>query len=193
LGSETPLGAGKPGKAVESEAPTEKQSLSPEIVAQLHDAHSRELLLFLTGVLRDAHLASDVVQITFSRLLEQGGQTAQETRKAWLFRVAYNEALDWRRKQTRRERLLPEAMSGRPFVAAEPIAEILQGELVENVRAAIKKLPAAQQEIVRRRMYQEQTFAEIAKELRIPLGTALGRMRQALEHLRRLMNSTHDQ
>lgn len=185
--------AGKDANPVKCEAPPQKQSLSPDVVAQLHEQYARELLLFLTGVLRDAHLAADVVQITFSRLLEQGGQTAQETRKAWLFRVAYNEALDWRRKQARRERLLPEAASGRPFFASDPIAEILQGETVEQVRDAIKKLPSAQQEVVRRRMYQEQTFAEIARELRIPLGTALGRMRQAIEQLRRIMKSTPDQ
>jgi DNA-directed RNA polymerase specialized sigma24 family protein len=34
------------------------------------------------------------------------------------------------------------------------------------------------------RIYEEKTFATIAKELKIPLGTALGRMRAALIKLR---------
>jgi DNA-directed RNA polymerase specialized sigma24 family protein len=34
------------------------------------------------------------------------------------------------------------------------------------------------------RIYEEKTFATIAKELRIPLGTALGRMRAATIKLR---------
>lgn len=169
-------------------AAPEKQRLSADVVARLHDDHARELLLFLTGVLRDAHLAADVVQITFSRLLEQGGQTAQESRKAWIFRVAYNEALDWRRKQARRERLQPEVMATRSFVTAEPILEILQEETVDQVRNAIARLPNAQQQVLRRRIYEEQTFAEISRALNIPLGTALGRMRQALQQLRKIMN-----
>ena len=166
-------------------SPQKKLPLSSEVVARLFDDHGKELLLFLTGVLRDAHLAADVVQITYSRLLEQGGETAAETRKAWLFRVAYNEALDWRRKQTRRERLLPEAAQFRSYFASEPLVEALKEETVAGVRAAIEKLSLAQQEVLRRRIYDDQTFAEIAKDLNIPLGTALGRMRQALEQLRK--------
>jgi hypothetical protein len=34
------------------------------------------------------------------------------------------------------------------------------------------------------RIYEEKTFAVIAKELKIPLGTALGRMRAAMIKLR---------
>lgn len=181
------MGSSESSRPTEATLTPQKQSLSAEAVARLYDEHARELLLFLTGVLRDAHLAADVLQITYSRLLEQGGQTAQETRKAWLFRVAFNEAIDWRRKQSRRDRLLPEAMQTRPCFAAEPIVEILQREAVGQVREAIDQLPLVQQEVLRRRMYEEQTFAEIAKDLGIPLGTALGRMRQALEQLRKLM------
>lgn len=184
---------GNEANPLECEFPPQPQRLSPEIVAQLHELHSRELLLFLTGILRDAHLAADVVQIAFSRLLEQGGQTAEASRKAWLFRVGYNEAIDWRRKQARRDRLLPDATANRSFFAAEPIVELVQGEIVDQVRTAIQQLPETQKEVVCRRIYQEQTFAEIARELRIPLGTALGRMRQAMEQLRRMMKTTGNQ
>ena len=38
--------------------------------------------------------------------------------------------------------------------------------------------------VVRMRIYEEKTFARIAKELKIPIGTALGRMRAALIKLR---------
>ncbi len=125
---------------LEVASPSKKLPLSTEVVAHLFDEHGRELLLFLTGVLRDAHLAADVAQITFSRLIEQGGETAEETRKAWIFRVAFNEALDWRRKQARRERLLPEAAQSRSYFASEPIVEILKTETVNEVREAIEKL-----------------------------------------------------
>jgi RNA polymerase sigma factor (sigma-70 family) len=186
------LGFSEGARPTETISPPQKQPLTPETVARLYAEHSRELLLFLTGVLRDAHLASDVLQITYSRLLEQGGVTAQETRKSWLFRVAFNEAIDWRRKQARRDRLLPVAANHRTYVAAEPIVQLLQGETVGEVREAIDQLPANQKEVLRRRIYDDQTFAEIAKELKIPLGTALGRMRQALEHLRKILRPKSD-
>lgn len=168
-----------------------RRLLCPAEAARLYEAHRRELLLFLTGVLRDAHLAADVMQTAYSRLLEQGGEVAEESRKAWLFKVAFNEAIGLRRKETRRDRLLPEAAATRPFYGEAPIlepsAELIQGEEVGKVREAILRLSPSQQEIVRRRVYQQQTFAEIARELQIPLGTALGRMRQAMEQLRKLL------
>jgi RNA polymerase sigma-70 factor (ECF subfamily) len=37
------------------------------------------------------------------------------------------------------------------------------------------------------RIYEEKTFAMIAQELGIPLGTALGRMRTALAKLRKTL------
>ena len=39
------------------------------------------------------------------------------------------------------------------------------------------------------RIYEEKTFAVIAQELDIPLGTALGRMRSALAKLRKILKS----
>jgi RNA polymerase sigma-70 factor (ECF subfamily) len=52
------------------------------------------------------------------------------------------------------------------------------------VREAIERLTEDQRQVVRMRIYEEKTFAEIAEELGIPLGTALTRMRAALGRLR---------
>jgi RNA polymerase sigma-70 factor, ECF subfamily len=51
------------------------------------------------------------------------------------------------------------------------------------VRRALMELPSPQQQVVRMRIYEGKTFAVIAQELGIPLGTALGRMRTALQKL----------
>jgi DNA-directed RNA polymerase specialized sigma24 family protein len=58
------------------------------------------------------------------------------------------------------------------------------------VRAALVTLPLEQQQIVQLRIYDERTFADIAAELGIPLGTALTRMRLALEKLRAALKTT---
>lgn len=186
------MGHSEDARSTQTIPSPQKQPLAPDVVARLYDEHARELLLFLTGVLKDAHLAADVMQITYQRLLEQGEKTAEASRKSWLFRVAFNEALDWRRKHARRERLLPEAAATRPFFAADPVGEVLQGETIGQIRKAIEQLPPQQQEVLRRRIYDQQTFAVIASELKIPLGTALGRMQQALEHLRKRLHMLSD-
>jgi len=69
-------------------------------------------------------------------------------------------------------------------VAGPADEPLLRLEAVQSVREALEELPPEQRQVVRMRIYEEKTFATIAKELKIPLGTALGRMRAATIKLR---------
>lgn len=161
----------------------DEEKLDPSLVAAFHGEHAAELHHFLVGVLRDSQLASDVAQSAFARLLEQGHQARDESRKGWLFRVAYHEALAVRRRQGRGWQHVQRAAWMRPVAGPAADEPALQREQVELVRQALCELPPPQQQIVRMRIYEEKTFAVIAQELGIPLGTALGRMRAALQKL----------
>ncbi|MFT5527365.1 MAG: RNA polymerase sigma factor (sigma-70 family) [Pirellulaceae bacterium] len=169
---------------------SEETKLNSTIVAQLYVDHADELSRFLIGVLRDTALAHDALQTTFAKLVEQGHKTREESRKAWLFRVAYNEAMLFRRRQAvadKANRNLGWTRKNESESADEPL---LRMEAVERVRVAVGQLPADQQQIVKMRIYDEKTFAVIAAELNIPLGTALGRMRLATKKLRDALQST---
>jgi len=158
--------------------------LEPSIVAALYVEHGEELRRFLQGILRDAQLANDVLQATFVKMAQRGHETREETRKAWLFRVAYHEAMAVRRREGLGDKVLrrvawqTEGMAG---AAEEPL---LRMEAVEAVREALEALPPEQRQVVRMRIYEEKTFAVIAKEVKIPLGTALARMRAAMIKLK---------
>ena len=159
----------------------------PEIsarVAQLYELHGEQLRRFLWGVLRDNQLASDVLQTTFVALIESGGPQREEAEKAWLFRVAYHRALAVRRRDAIGEKAYRRLADSLPQGIAAVDDSLLKREEFEQVRAAVQRLPAEQQQIVRMRMYESKTFAEISTELKIPLGTALSRMRAALQKLR---------
>ena len=158
--------------------------LDPQVVAALYAEHGEELQRFLQGVLRDGSLAADCLQATIAKLLERGHETRTETRKAWLFRVAFHEAMAYRRRAAVGDKVIQRvAWQGQPEPAtAEERA--IRLESVEAVKIALAGLRPEEREIVRMRIYEEKTFAVIARELRIPLGTALGRMRTALIKLR---------
>jgi RNA polymerase sigma-70 factor (ECF subfamily) len=98
--------------------------------------------------------------------------------------VAYNEAMLLRRRQAVDDAALRRTAWDRESVGASAEAELVQSETVERVRQAIGELSAEQQQVVWMRIYEEKTFAVIAAELGIPLGTALGRMRAAMSKLR---------
>jgi len=162
----------------------ESGKLEPAVVAAMYVDHGDELRRFLIGLVRDPQLASDVLQATFTKLVERGHETQVESRKAWLFRVAYHEAMALRRRQTVGDRVYRNVAHQSDCIAGAADEPLVRLEAVEAVRAALEQLPPEQRQIVRMRMYEEKTFATIAKELKIPLGTALGRMRAALIKLK---------
>jgi RNA polymerase sigma-70 factor (ECF subfamily) len=63
----------------------------------------------------------------------------------------------------------------------------VQGEDVARVRVAIDRLPPEQRRVVEQRIDEGRTFAEIAAESGLPLGTVLTRMRLAHEALRKAL------
>jgi RNA polymerase sigma-70 factor (ECF subfamily) len=159
--------------------------IDPALVASLYVKHGEELRLFVLGVLRDADLATDVLQATFAKAVEVGHTAREETLKGWLFRVAFNEALALRRKQAVRDkanrRLAAENGSG----PESPVDEVCRWETVASVRQALDQLPPEQRQVVQMRMYEQKKFITIAEELELPLGTVLTRMQAALKKLRK--------
>ncbi len=169
--------------------------LDPSVVAALYVQHGEELRRFLLGILRDAQLTADVLQATFVKMVERGHQTQEATRKAWLFRVAYHEAIAYRRREGLGDKILRRVAADTPAwhtngAAGGADEPLLRLESVQSVREALDELPAEQRQVVRMRIYEEKTFATIAKELKIPLGTALGRMRAATQKLKAKLDQT---
>lgn len=163
----------------------DEEKIDPGTVAALYVEYGDQLRRFLIGVLRDQQLANDVLQATFTKLVERGHETRKESRKSWLFRVAYHEAMAIRRRQAVGNKVFERVAWTIDTTHSAADVPLIRLEAVESVREAIADLPEAQQQVVRMRIYEEKTFAVIAEELGIPLGTALARMHSALAKLRK--------
>jgi RNA polymerase sigma-70 factor (ECF subfamily) len=153
--------------------------------------HEAALFQFLVGMLRDHHLAEDVLQETFVRALERLDGVDGEHLRGWLFTVAYHQALLARRRQKSRPATAlagcaepAEARPGPPEVAAARDDARLVGRLLQ-------RLPAPQREVIRQRVYEGKRFREIAAALGCPLNTALARMHEGLKRLRLLWETDH--
>ena len=72
--------------------------------------------------------------------------------------------------------------------ADRPDDRVARREDVEAVREALGALSEDQLRVVRARVFEEKTFAQIAGETGLPIGTVLTRMRRALEKLRRTLS-----
>ncbi|QDT97507.1 RNA polymerase sigma factor [Gimesia aquarii] len=164
--------------------------LAPEIVHQLFEQHAAELRAFLTGLLRDHDFVDEVIQLTFSKALQSGNQAKEETRKGWLFKVAYHESMALlRRSKIDKKSLKNLCHTTAVYWTEKPEHQLLENENIEQVRQALSKLPENQQEVVIARIYQNKTFKEIAQEYELPLGTVLTRMRIAIKTLSKQLDN----
>ena len=177
------------GFSAQEAALTPQRSPLPteELTGLWHRGQGR-LYLYVLGLVGDEQLAADVVQTAFARLLDHQGQLDARGLPAWLYKVAYHEALDQLRRGKRRRRLLEKnaecCLGGEQ---PEPERMALQTELVAKVQRALEQLPEPQRQVVEMRIYQNKTFALIAQELGVPLGTVLSRMHMAVRKLRRAL------
>jgi RNA polymerase sigma-70 factor (ECF subfamily) len=155
-------------------------------LATLYLKYAPGLRRFVVGVLPDREAAEDVVQTTFAKAAHAAGDVPPEAIKSWLYRVAFHEAVTWKRRSSVDRKATQELRDRRDNRDSEsPEEPLVRREIVEQVREAIQSLPANQQQVVQARVYQEKTFAQIAAEMGVPLGTVLTHMRRALDKLRR--------
>lgn len=164
-------------------SPFEHRLTEAEIAA-LYQEHGEELRRFLWGVVADWNQVQDIIQTTFRKLVEVGHETQPDSRKAWLFQVAYREALAHRRKQGTQNKVLDRLLESQLEDSTIEDDPLVREEMTATVREAIQQLSPDLQQVLRMRIYEDKTFAQIAEELDIPLGTALGRMRNAMLKLR---------
>ena len=156
-------------------------------IADLHRDYAVSLSAFLRGLLRDPELAREALQNTFLAAVRHAAELRPESVKAWLFQVACNEARQIRRRAKQERRGLEHMETSVPpsTLSAEELAIAMEDAVA--VRRALEELPESLRRVVELRADHDRSFAEIASELGIPLGTALTRMRTALEKLRRAL------
>lgn len=168
-------------------------------VEAVYELHVSSLERFLLGVLRNEAAAADALQTTFIRLLEKGHLVQQEgSIKAWLFRVAFNEAMLIRRRESIGRKhaesiawkleLRASADKGNDERISQSVHHAIQQEDIQQVREALQRLPEPQRIVVEKRIYEGLKFREIADELDVPLGTVLARMQAGLKKLKPILN-----
>lgn len=149
------------------------------------------LKAFLLGVLRDRHLAEDAFQKMVVKAIESAEAARLETLRGWLFRIALNEARQIQR-ENRRDAFHLARLASEPTVDRLQAVDagllvdvgLLTDEVVQSVLRSLVRLPAEQQEVIRRRVYEGLTFAEIATQMNQPLGTVLTWMRRGMQRLK---------
>jgi len=151
----------------------------PDVLDELLARFGKEIQSVAFLILRDASDAEEALADTLLTALERGHQLRDETAlRAWLLRIATNQALGMRRRSVRLIRLgsLPDSASPDPEDSAALDRAVLQdamADLPSRVRAAIAL-----------RYYADLTVDEVAEALGTSRNTVKTQLRIGLDRLR---------
>ncbi len=164
-------------------------SAASAAIERLHAELACPLERVAWAILRDWPLAADAVQEAFALLAGKWHQVAAEHRRGWLVKTVQLSAHNLRRRQQRASSLPERLFHSGLLTAGTASPSRAEQERLEQLREALDRLPEDQRRVVKMRLHEEQTFAEIADSLGLPLGTVLSRMRLAMVKLRQYMGS----
>ena len=156
--------------------------------------HKKRVYSYVLMVVRDQHLAEDIFQDTFIKVintLRSGSYKEEGKFIQWVMRIAHNLIIDHFRKSRR----IPTVENDENYDIFDNLKvfdtnvedRMVLDQIHQDVRALIDFLPPEQREVVMMRHYGDMSFKDIAEETNVSINTALGRMRYALINLRKLI------
>jgi len=168
----------------------------------LVDRYHSKVFTTIFLIVKDQDVAEDLLQDVFVKVLHtlNSDKYNEEGKfQPWVMRIAHNLAIDHFRKAKRYPTILLEdgsnVFNSLSFAEDSSEEQRIKEETLAFVRNLIDELPEAQKEVVIMRHYLDMSFQEIAEQTGVSINTALGRMRYALNHIRKKMkqvNSAYD-
>lgn len=163
-------------------------------LATLLSRHKSKIYTSIYLLVKDRYLAEDIFQDTFIKVintLKSGKYNEEGKFLPWVLRISHNLVID----HFRREKRNPTITNQDGFdifdvlgFTEESIEDVkLREENHKELRTLIQQLPEEQKEVLIMRHYADLSFKEIADLTGVSINTALGRMRYALNNLRRMM------
>jgi RNA polymerase sigma factor (sigma-70 family) len=157
--------------------------------------HERKIFSYIILIVKDKHLAEDIFQDTFIKVintLRAGSYNEEGKFLPWVMRIAHNLVIDFFRKSRR----MPTVENSEEYDLFETLKiyddtiedKIITTQIHSDVRKLIEYLPEEQKQVLKMRHYQDMSFKDIAEQTNVSINTALGRMRYALINLRKIVS-----
>jgi len=158
--------------------------------------HKSKIYTSVYMLVKDEYLAEDIFQDTFIKVINtlKAGKYNEEGKfLPWVLRIAHNLVIDYFRKEKR----TPVITNGDGFDIFDVLGfydESIEEKMVrdqthKDLKAMIQLLPSEQKEVLIMRHYGDMSFKDIAEITNVSINTALGRMRYALNNLRKMMET----
>lgn len=158
--------------------------------------HKSKIYTSIYLLVKDSYLAEDIFQDTFIKVINtlKAGKYNEEGKfLPWVIRIAHNLVIDHFRKD-KRTPVMANVEGFDIFDVLKSNDESMEERMVreqtyKDLKAMIHLLPSEQKEVLIMRHYGDLSFKEIADITNVSINTALGRMRYALNNLRKMMEA----
>ncbi|AIQ16451.1 MULTISPECIES: sigma-70 family RNA polymerase sigma factor [unclassified Paenibacillus] len=161
--------------------------MKPNSLDDLYESYVQDIYRYLRSLCHDHHVAEDLMQETFYRAYLYLENCREDTIKPWLFRVAYNAFVDYKRKESRsvtkeagyfNELAHPDTTEG----------TLLRQERLEEMALSVDSLPEGQRHALLLYDFHGMSYKEAAEIMDVGLSQykiLLFRARQRLREAER--------
>lgn len=164
-------------------------------IEQLILRHKKKVFTTIYLLVKDRDLANDIFQDTFIKVIDtlNTGKYNEEGKfLPWVVRIAHNLCIDHFRKNAKFPKMHQTEEGGDIFDYVNIYEENVEDKIIRRqshqiIRNLINQLPEEQREVLVMRHYGGVSFKEISEATNVSINTALGRMRYALNNLRRMI------
>jgi RNA polymerase sigma factor (sigma-70 family) len=156
--------------------------------------HKRNVYTAIYLLVKNRSLAEDIFQEAFIKIIHtiRSDKYNEEGKFGpWAARVARNLSIDYIRKM-KRDVTVTDSEGNDIFnyihIAEESNEDkMIRSQSEHHIRQLVKQLPEEQRQVLIMRQWGNMSFKEIADVTGVSINTALGRMRYALNNLRKMM------
>lgn len=176
----------------ETELLRRAQKGDPQAFGALVERYQRRVVGVAFAVVHNQDDALELAQETFVRAFENLSKfESRSSFSTWLYRIAANLAIDFRRREGRHTILRGEDAENEiqrlPSTRGDSFVEASRRELSKRISDALRELTPEHRAVILLREVEGLSYDEISEVLQVPRGTVMSRLHYARGHLRGIL------
>jgi RNA polymerase sigma-70 factor, ECF subfamily len=158
----------------------------------LVERYQRRVVGVAMAVVHDQEDALELAQESFVRAFENIGKfESRSSFSTWLYRIAANIAIDFRRREKRHPTMRGEEAETEiqrlPSKLGDSFKETQRSEMAQRIKDALGQLTPEHRAAILLREVEGLSYDEISDVLQCPRGTVMSRLHYARNHLREIL------
>jgi RNA polymerase sigma-70 factor (ECF subfamily) len=158
----------------------------------LVERYQRRVVGVAQAVVHNQDDAVELAQETFVRAYENLAKfESRSSFSTWLYRIAANLAIDFRRREGRHQVLRGDdaetEINRLPSPRGDSYQETVRTELSQRINGALKELTPEHRAVILLREVEGLSYDEISDVLQVPRGTVMSRLHYARNHMRTIL------